>query len=114
MDKIALHGSIGSGDPEVVSRLLASWMKTDKMDVRFRLQGAEIKYQDDKTELYSYNADEDPEYLLEGYLSGSLDDANASLKRLLQLCQKQGLDCRFEYVQENEDGEETSEQFFVE
>ncbi|WNG17150.1 hypothetical protein [Cystobacter fuscus] len=113
MNRIVITGVIGSADPEVVSRVLAAWLKQDKLNVRQRLQGAEIRYENGPWELFCYNNSELPEFLLEGTLAGTLKEAQASLKQLKQLCQQQKLSSQLEYVEENEDGEEISEQFSV-
>lgn len=116
MDKIVVHGTIGSPDTDVVARLLASWMKVkaDSLDVRIRLVGSEINYKNSAAELYCYSSTDYPEFLLEASLATTLDDGGASVKRLFELCQKQGLSSRFNYVQEDEDGQEISEEFSVE
>lgn len=114
MNKVALHGNIRSGKHEVVSRLLSEWLKTEKLDVKIRLGGSEMTYKDTKLYVYCHSAATEPLYLLEGHTSGTLADAKALLQRLLELCKKQKLVGRFEYVQVSEDGDELSDQYSVE
>jgi hypothetical protein len=114
MSKIALYGNIRSGSHEVVSRLHSEWLKTEKLDVKIRLGGSELTYEDSKLYVYCHSAATEPLYLLEGHTSGTLDDAKALLQRLLDLCKKQKVVGRFEYVRVSEDGDELSDQFSVE
>jgi hypothetical protein len=112
--KIALYGNIRSSNHTVISSLLTEWLGAQKLDVKVRLGGAELVYEDANTYVYCHSEATGPLYLLEGHTTGTLDDAKALLQRLLQLCKKRSLVGRFEYVQVNEDGDEVSDQFTVE
>ncbi len=118
MNRIALYGRIYSGDYKVVAAILGAWLKSEKLDIKIRLGGEEITYEDNRIYLYSYNGATGegvpPNFLLEGNMSGTLDQAKTMLEQLLQLCKDQRIIGCFEYVEVTEDGDEISDQFYVE
>ena len=56
MNKIAFYGSIYSGDYKIVASILKKWLLTDNLDIKIRLSGEEIVYDNEKIYLYCYNA----------------------------------------------------------
>lgn len=117
MNRIAFYGSIWSGDYQLVANVLREWLKTDELDIKIRLGGEEIVYEDDKIYLYCYNAvadaEEKPSFLLEGNISATLDETKLLLQQLLQLYKSQNIVANFEYVEVNADGDEVSDQFYI-
>ncbi|MFN6518729.1 MAG: hypothetical protein RMY29_030145 [Nostoc sp. CreGUA01] len=118
MNKIAFYGTIYSGDYKVVAAILKNWLKTEDLDIKIRLSGEEIVYETEEFYLYSYNSvtveGVPPSFLLEGNMSGKLEEVKALLQQLWQLCQEQNITSSFEYVEVTEDGDEVSEQFYIE
>ncbi len=118
MNKIAFYGTIYSGDYKVVAAILKNWLKTEDLDIKIRLSGEEIVYETEEFYLYSYNSvtveGVPPSFLLEGNMSGTLEEVKALLQQLWQLCQEQNITSSFEYVEVTEDGDEVSEQFYIE
>lgn len=118
MNKIAFFGSIYSDDYKIVATILKQWLSTDTLDLKIRLSGEEIVYDSEKVYLYCYNAvtnqAEKPSFLLEGNMSGTLDQARSFLKQLLELFGEQSIASSFEYVEVNEDGNEASDEFYIE
>ena len=118
MNKIAFYGRIYSGDYKVVAAILKDWLKTEDLDIKIRLGGEEIVYEDERIYLYCYNSVTEeraaPNFLLEGNTSSTLDEVKALLQLLLQLYQEQKIDSSFEYVEVTEDGDEVTEQFYIE
>lgn len=114
MDRVSFYGSIKTGDRQIVARLLGDWVKSRELDVRIRLSGVEIVYEDEAVYLYCYEAAIDPGqkpfYLLEGNMAGTLDDANARLSQLLQSCKERGIACTLDYVLVNENGDQVGEE----
>lgn len=118
MNKIEFFGSIWSGDYKVVAALLGDWLETTDLDIKIRISGEEIVYEDDRLYVYCYSALSSegvpPSFLLEGHLTGTLDEAKARLQQMLQLCKERQIDGDFECVEVNEDGHEISDQFHIE
>jgi hypothetical protein len=118
MNRIAFYGRIYSDDYMVIAALLKNWLKTEDLDIKIRLNGEEIVYEDDQIYLYCYNSvakeGVTPNFLLEGNMSGTLDAVKVLLHQLLQLCQEQNITSSFEYVEVTEDGDEVTEQFYIE
>lgn len=118
VNKIAFYGTIYSGDYKVVAAILKNWLKTEDLDIKIRLSGEEIVYETEEFYLYSYNSvtveGVPPSFLLEGNMSGKLEEVKALLQQLWQLCQEQNITSSFEYVEVTEDGDEVSEQFYIE
>ncbi|MDZ8109228.1 MAG: hypothetical protein RM338_26875 [Nostoc sp. DedQUE12a] len=118
MNKIAFYGTISSGDYKVVADILKNWLKTEDLDIKIRLSGEEIVYEDEQVYLYSYNSvtveGVPPSFLLEGNMSRTLEEVKVLLQQLWQLCQEQNLTSSFEYVEVTEDGDEVTEQFYIE
>jgi hypothetical protein len=54
-----------------------------------------------------------PSFLLEGNMSSTLDKAKVLLQQLQKLCKSQQINGSFEYVEVTEDGDEVSEQFYI-
>ncbi|WP_396147530.1 hypothetical protein [Flavobacterium sp.] len=117
MNKIAFYGSIYSGDYKIVASILKKWLLTDNLDIKIRLSGEEIVYDNEKIYLYCYNAvideGEEPSFLLEGNISQTLDQVKALLHQLLQLYREQDINSNFECVEINENGDELSEQCYL-
>lgn len=117
MNKIAFYGSIYSEDYQAISALLKDWIGTDTLDIKIRLGGEEIVYETEELYLYCHNTtsskESEPRFLLEGNMSGTLDEAKICLQGLLQKCRDKHINGHFEYVEVNEDGDEVSDQFFV-
>jgi hypothetical protein len=113
MVKTAFQGLIHSGDLKAVSSLMAEWVKTEKLKLKVKLSGDEIVYEDNTLYFYCHSAMGEPLFLLEGSLSGTLDEAKALLQQLLQLCKSRKIAASFDYAQVNEDGDEISDQFQV-
>jgi hypothetical protein len=118
MNKIAFYGRIYSGDYQLVADLFKDWLKTEDLDIKIRLGGEEIVYEDEQIYLYCYNSASNEttaqNFLLEGNTSVSLDDVKLLLQELLQLCQAQNITSSFEYVEVTEDGDEVTDQFYIE
>ena len=118
MNKIAFYGRIYSGDYNVVAAILKDWLKTEDLDIKIRLNGEEIVYEAERIYLYCYNSVTNegaaPNFLLEGNISGTLDEVKVLLEQLLQLYQEQNITTSFEYVEVTEDGDEVTEQFYIE
>ncbi len=118
VNKIAFYGTIYSGDYKVVAAILKIWLKTEDLDIKIRLSGEEIVYETEEFYLYSYNSVNvegvPPSFLLEGNMSGTLEEVKVLLQQLWQLCQEQNITSSFEYVEVTEDGDEVSEQFYIE
>jgi hypothetical protein len=118
MNKIAFYGTIYSDDYNVVAAILKNWLKTEDLDIKIRLSGEEIVYETEEFYLYSYNSvtveGVPPSFLLEGNMSGTLEEVKVLLQQLWQLCQEQNITSSFEYVEVTEDGDEISEQFYIE
>lgn len=114
MNRIAFYGSLWTSDYTVVVDLIGKWVKTTHLDIKLRLSGEEIVYEDERFYLYCYNAVSsegvDPSFLLEGNLAGTLDEAGLMLQELAQLCTNHYVAGDFEYVEVNEEGDEVSEQ----
>lgn len=117
MDRVAYYGDIDTGDPQVVTRLIQDWLKTEKLSIQVGHVGVEIVYEDEGFYLFCHEAASRPGrapwYLLEGHMDRTLEAAKAQLRELLLLCRAHDLECSLEYVQVNEDGDEVSEQFTV-
>ncbi|MBW4612006.1 MAG: hypothetical protein KME21_01740 [Desmonostoc vinosum HA7617-LM4] len=118
MNKIAFYGAINSGDYKVVAAIFKNWLKTEDLDIKIRLSGEEIVYENEQIYLYSYNSvtteGVTPSFLLEGNMSKTLDEVKVLLQELWQLCQEQNISSSFEYVEVTEDGDEVTEQFYIE
>jgi hypothetical protein len=117
MNNIAFYGRIWSGDYKLIATVLGEWVKTENLDIKIRLGGEEIVYKDEQIYLYCYNATTNegvsPSFLLEGNVSATLGEANILLQELLQLFKHQNIMSSFEYAEVTEDGEEVSDQFYV-
>ena len=117
MNSIAFYGRIWSGDYKLIATVLGELVKTENLDIKIRLGGEEIVYKDERIYLYCYNATTNegaaPSFLLEGNVSATLGEANILLQELLQLCKHQNIMSSFEYAEVTEDGEEVSDQFYV-
>ena len=117
MNRIAFYGSLWTNDYTVVADLIGKWVKTTNLDIKLRLSGEEIVYEDEHLYLYCYNAVSsegiDPSFLLEGNMAGTLGEAKLMLQALAKLCTHHHVVGDFEYVEVNEDGDEVSEQFQV-
>ena len=118
MNRVAFYGSLWTGDYTIAADLLRSWLKTVDLDVKIRLSGEEIVYEDEELYLYCYSAASsqvgEPSFLLEGHTARSLDEARSMLQALSKLCRDQDIEGDFEYVAVNENGDEVSEQFQLE
>jgi hypothetical protein len=117
VNRTAFYGRIFSGDPEVVTRLLETWIGREQLKVKVRLSGEEMQYEDERMSIYCQNAagaqGGSPNYLLEGNTSATLGETGVMLQRLLDICRNAGVAATFEYVEVNEDGEEVSEEFYL-
>ncbi len=117
MNRIAFYGSLWTGDYKVVVDLLGEWAKTTNLDVKLRLSGEEIVFEDESLYLYCYNAVPsegiEPSFLLEGNMTTTLDKAKLKLQALAKLCTELHVEGDFEYVEVNEHGDEVGEQFQV-
>jgi hypothetical protein len=118
MSKIAFYGRIYSGDYRMVAAILKDWLKAEDLDIKIRLGGEEIVYEDELIYLYCYNSAANEgaaaNFLLEGNISKTLDEVKVLLQQLLQLYQEQNIISSFEYVEVTEDGDEVTEQFYIE
>ena len=117
MNRIAFYGSLWTGDYKAVVRLMGEWVKSPHLDIKLRISGEEISYEDERLYLYCYNAVSTegikPSFLIEGNMAMTLDKAKLMLQDLKKLCIKYHFESNFEYVEVNEDGDEISEQFHV-
>jgi hypothetical protein len=117
MNKIAFYGSIWSGNYKVVAAVLGKWTKTEDLNIKIRLGGEEIIYEDEQIYLYCYNAVTNEvtpsSFLLEGNISRTLDEAKLLLKQLLELCKAHQIVGSFEYVEVTEYGDEVSNEFYI-
>ncbi|BAZ27730.1 hypothetical protein NIES4074_01580 [Cylindrospermum sp. NIES-4074] len=118
INRTAFYGSIYSGDYQVVANLLKNWVQSEDLNIKIRLSGEEILYEDERLYLYCYNAMDNEgvasSFLLEGNMSGTLDETKVFLQQLRQLCKDQYIIGSFEYVEVTEDGVEVSDQFYIE
>ncbi|MDY6785812.1 MAG: hypothetical protein SW833_25225 [Cyanobacteriota bacterium] len=117
MNKIAFYGSLESDNYKAIASVLKNWLKTEELDIKIRLGGEEIVYENEQLYLYCYNAVSNEggvqSFLLEGNMSGSLDEAKALLQKLIKSCNNEYITGNFEYVEITEVGDEVSDQFYL-
>jgi hypothetical protein len=113
----AFFGRIYTDDFNVVTRIFERWIAPEQLRTKIRISGEEIEYDDGRLSFYCHNAagsqGGNPNYLLEGQTSGSLDEIKEALQRLLEICREVDVTATFEYVEVSEDGEELSEEFSI-
>ena len=117
MSHSAFYGRIYTDDVAVVTQILEQWITPESLRTKIRISGEEIEYDDGRLSFYCHNAagsqGGNPNYLLEGQTSGSLDEIKEALQRLLEICRERDVTGTFEYVEVSEDGEELSEEFSI-
>jgi hypothetical protein len=117
MNRVAFYGTIRTADHEVVAELLRDWLKIENLDIKIRIVGVEITFENDTIYLYAHLATASPPgkqfFLLEGNIVATLDVANARLQQLLQLCRGNNVSCDLEYEEVDEEGNLVSEEFTV-
>lgn len=115
MSRIAFYGSLWTEDFARVADLLSSWMNTDDLNVKPRIFGEEITYENSGIYLYCHSAEDEEggesSFLLEGHMVRSLDEVRTQLYALADLCESRGIESDFEYVEINEQGEQVGEEF---
>ncbi|WP_405164545.1 hypothetical protein OG203_05360 [Nocardia sp. NBC_01499] len=112
MSSTSFHGSIETGDPEVVEQVLRSWLSTDDLRVRPR-RGWEAHYETDGFELLCYEASPQspPNYfLLEGHIDGAVEAAVSRLHALAEQCRGAELEFSIDYEEVDADGHPLSEE----
>jgi hypothetical protein len=115
MNMIAFYGIIYSGDYQVIANILKKWIQSEDLTFKIKLLDEEFVYEDEQFYLYCYTGSNDggtPHFLLEGNILG-IDQAKASLNLLHKICEDQHIIGRFEYVEVSENGNELSEQFYI-
>jgi len=85
MNKIAFYGTIDSGDYKLIAAIFKNWLKTEELDIKIRISGEEIVYENEQIYLYSYNSmtteGVPPSFLLEGNMSKTLDEVKVLLQQ---------------------------------
>jgi hypothetical protein len=109
----AIYGRLWTGDFELVTRILETWVAPGRLRTKIRISGEEIDYEDERLSFYCHNAAGNEIYLLEGETSDSLDAARAMLQRLLEIARGMNVTSTFEYVEVTESGEQVGEEFEV-
>jgi hypothetical protein len=111
----SFHGSIETGNPEIVEQILRSWLSTDDLRIRPR-RGWETHYETDDFELLCYEASPDnpPNYfLLEGHIDGAVEAAVSRLHELAEQCRNAKLEFSIDYEEVDADGNPLSEEHTI-
>jgi len=114
--RIGVSSVLGSADGRLIARILSAWLSLDKtLSVRFRLYGWQIEYNSNEIELFCYEATDRAECFLQVSLfAKSLAEAKIFLGKLKKECKDAQVDSQIDYVEEDEDGQELSEEFHIE
>lgn len=119
MNKIEFYGSIGTNEYEKVDAIIKQWLGSKaSLDIKIRLSGEEIVYEDTTLYIYCFNAvdleGEGQSFLVEGHCACSIDKGKVLLESLHQVCKERNLESSFDYAEVNDDGKRISEEFYIE
>ncbi|MEV4127599.1 hypothetical protein [Nocardia sp. NPDC049707] len=112
MPSTLFHGSIETGNPEIVEQILRLWLSTDDLGMQPR-RGWETHYETDDFELLCYEASPPnrPNYfLLEGHIDGAVDAAISRLHQLAEQCRNAKLEFSIDYEEVDAVGNPLSEE----
>ncbi|MFE7799421.1 hypothetical protein [Nocardia sp. NPDC057440] len=112
MPSTAFHGSIETGDPEIVEQILRSWLSTDDLRMLPR-RGWEAHYEKDDFEILCYEASPQnpPNYfLLEGHIDVAVEAAVSRLHELAERCRNAKLEFSIDYEEVDVAGNPLSEE----
>lgn len=107
----ALYGRFYTGEFDLVTRILETWIAPAQLRAKIRISGEEISYEDEGLSFYCHDAA--GTYLLEGETRESLEATRAMLERLLAIARDVKVTATFEYVEVSESGEQLGDEFEV-
>jgi hypothetical protein len=115
--KIGFTGTIETTDLGVILSGLREWLGAAELEVRAKLSGEQISYEDFRTELFCYrsvSADgTGPEFIVEGTIADTGEDALAFLSTLRAAFAKRSVNAEIDYNEIDDDGKATGESFSV-
>ncbi|MFI6776998.1 hypothetical protein [Nocardia sp. NPDC050412] len=115
MPSTSFHGSIETGNPEIVEQILRSWISNDELRMQPR-RGWETHYETDDFELLCYEASPQnpPNYfLLEGHIDGDVEAAVSRLHELAEQCRNAKLEFGVDYAEVDAAGNPLSEEHTI-
>jgi hypothetical protein len=118
MSKIEFYGSIYTREHEELGAILKQWLGLEaNLDIKIRISGEEIVYEDATLYIYCFNdIDEgvEPSFLVEGHCARSVNECRVLLESLHQICKARNLESSFDYAEVNDEGERIGEEFSIE
>ncbi|MFE3961019.1 hypothetical protein ACFXPS_43495 [Nocardia sp. NPDC059091] len=117
MNCISFCGTIEHSASERISSVVMQWLGTSRVDVKERMFGFELSYQDSSVDFYCYEATVllgvDPFFLIEGVMEQVSVDPVEKLAGLVRLAAAEGLECILDYTPVDSDGSPTGAEMTI-
>lgn len=112
MQNIEFAGTFYTEDPEAMSRILGSWVRTGPLRSVTKHHAHEMAHDTEHFSLHAFLAASPsrPSYfLMTGCMSASPADADTRLRVLLRACEEEGFSVELEYLEVDEEGRPAGE-----
>jgi len=116
MNRTKFFGEAYTHDSELVRSVLAEWSGASNLEVRVKIFGDRVIYEDDTTYVYAEIGTEpgQQDCLLQGHIVASLDDAKKRLQSLVDTFKAKGIATYLDLTEVNDAGDDVSDEFRVE
>jgi|SRR5271157_1243878 len=115
MNRVKFFGEAYTHDSELVRSVLAKWSSATDLEVRVKIFGDRVTYEDDVTYVFAEigTGPGQQDCLLQGHLLTSLDDAKKRLQSLVDMSKARGVEAYVDFTEVNDTGDDVSNEFRV-
>ena len=110
---VSFSGQIESDDVEVIVAGLHAWLGSDALDVKVKLAGERVKFEDTRVQLTCYRSytahGSGPKFLIEGTVWDDLEPALQFLAALRSIFAAKSVAAELDYSEVDADGEPTGD-----